>query len=1221
MMAKVTKSRLAKMRNCKKNAPDFEDTPPTSPTSNKTSETNFAEVIPKKGMWYVELSPLAASAPHVPFAPAKFSPSGGEDPSGLSLLANLAQPTDGTGVAKPPTPPVVNHVKHAPNGSLISFTVDSDDRRVDGLDVPVCYAPGWNVTPVVPNGVPFVPAISDSNIDLTRGRVLPMREPNHSLESIKEGDWNDDGYPYSVGLDNRWDNPCYVTNEGKPSEPDAVVADRSGNTNKVYYIPTFHPDSSDIVPDKPSVQFNPSVVAKKPNQGERDEPNSPIDESTGRFIQADGTSFRFLPNPVNVAVDTGVTEPPEAVPGCEQRCDPGLRCADHSTQGPAALPSVPYGIDDEKLHASLKKGVGDKHAQEPLLRESRRFEAEMAKLREYEAITGEIPWEHREAEYGRHRVAVQDIRLKMLNDKHRGNLPTLQTQQAPEDQQTPVRSHVTYFAKNEVVRDLTTLPPVNYSRMSFIHNISSPQQPFPEGVSQPEQMFNQPHCLGVHNVSEHDQQLQLSGVARPPQPVHPRHFPVAPSISSQQQHPSAMASPHNQKPYPHSVPPAAGSYAGLNDSSFVQGAQQQQTFCQLQLPTATEQQHPSHRQQAFHPHYPAATEFISDQHHLSLKSVSDQHLTFHQHNTEQHTCLQPFPPSSAGFSQQQHQLSTQTPRQQRTFHQTSLIAAQRSNAAQQLHPSSSQLQQQHHASLRQAAPVNASGQQLPASVAVPGQQQTSYHPHFPTSAATSAPHQSSSSQLPVSVHRAQGITGFLHSAHAQTPSAGPALGNQSIPHHGMQSQPQHQHHAMPSLAQHQLPAGIPPQQQGVSNYQFSNETGQRSAPTQLPHRTQQQQTEQTMITSTRPQLQPQLLHPPGTPGPPFQQNLTGTTGPLFQQQGVSNYHFSNAARQQFTTAQQPVAAQQQQTQQGVLTSCQSQLLQQSRGTPHHHVTCNDIAAFAQQNSTPFHGALNAALTAPGFRFGAQPGAQGNAATSPITPTNNSVTLPDILRQKSVTTSTTTASSSANGQGVQLISARTRNCDMIITLEKNGQPAFTWPVESHLSAHQDFMRTVLKIEKMVNLRDPNDAGQYFGVQAKGSSFVKRKLVFVHAMQGDHQAEQNTPENRRRWCNHIMRFWNSAEMQQQFKYPETCRYGGDITPQDENNCQPISHWLTLRDTMDYILQSYQNRYSCVADVLNEQPSILPFYYSDDLIPMVHTYYASSSGATVGGDNIDF
>jgi hypothetical protein len=980
---------------------------------------------------------FAAFDSHPLFNPAKFNASNNDDPSGLSLLANLAQPANDTGDGRPPTPPV-NFPKQAPNASLVAFTVNSNDRRINGLDVPVQFARAWGpqslakTPPFVREGVPFVPEISDVSAKLTRERVLPMREPNHSLESIKEGDWNDDGCAYDGGFDTKWDNPYSVAYGGKPSDLNQTMPQRNNNEipNKVYYLPTFHPDSSDIVPDKPTVAFGGVDVEKMPVCDGPGKANPHLDETKGKLVQTDGKSFQFVPYPVDggtIEDDACAKKPP----------DPGA----HGKSTAASL-LIPYGINDEELLVLLGKDDGASHQQSPSLRESRRFEAEMAKLREYECITGRVPWEHREAEYQRHQAAMNEISLRMVQQHQRRD-----------------RAH-------HVAAHLQSLhPSVNSSYISF------------PVVDNPPPATTLQNQISVH-------QARSSTVPGPQRQAfhHPRSSD-APVVVLGQQHPSSAMATQQHGTFFHQqqLQPVSGQHSC---STTVQGnISEQQLFRSVPITQEPLTFHPSSQ-------IPVTPETLFEQGDSCSAVLPPRQQTFNPHY---------FPPRQAVIPTQPHPTSATIARQQQAIHQTHFHSDH---------------------------------------CAIPGQRQ-------PSSAA----------QL-LSPHQAQGMTGYFHSNATQQPSP---TANQTI--------------------SHQATASVHNTEEDAMAFQDS-------------------------------------------------QQLHHSTG-LSQHQGVSNYYNAGGARQQVNIAQLGNQNQPRQGMQSVQTPGErveefrsAQQLQHSTGIPHHHIAYSDIATFATQNSGPFHGFHNTALLHPAFRHGVQTSAPGAAATPASNNIRDAATLPDILLQKSVTTSTTTASSSGNGQGVQIISARTRNCDMIITIEKNGQPAFTWPVESHLSGHQDFMRTVLKIEKMANLRDPNDAGQYFGVQAKGSNFVKRKLVFVHAMQGQLQAQLNTPENRRRWCNHIIQFWNSADMQQLFKYPETCRYGGDITPQDESKCQPISHWLTIRDTMEYILQSYQARYTSVADILNELPSILPYYYSDDLIPLVRNYYASySDTAAVNRDTLDF
>ncbi len=116
------------------------------------------------------------------------------------------------------------------------------------------------------------------------------------------------------------------------------------------------------------------------------------------------------------------------------------------------------------------------------------------------------------------------------------------------------------------------------------------------------------------------------------------------------------------------------------------------------------------------------------------------------------------------------------------------------------------------------------------------------------------------------------------------------------------------------------------------------------------------------------------------------------------------------------------------------------------------------------------------------------------------------------------------------------------------------------------------------------------------------------------QPQNQQQQNTQANRELWANNNIAFWNHPNYQRMCKYPEPLSYGGDITPQDETRAQPLSQWLTIRDTMDYIVQSYPS-FNTISDVLQNQ-QYLPWYYSAALTPFVLTHFAPLNQANANG-----
>ena len=150
---------------------------------------------------------------------------------------------------------------------------------------------------------------------------------------------------------------------------------------------------------------------------------------------------------------------------------------------------------------------------------------------------------------------------------------------------------------------------------------------------------------------------------------------------------------------------------------------------------------------------------------------------------------------------------------------------------------------------------------------------------------------------------------------------------------------------------------------------------------------------------------------------------------------------------------------------------------------------------------------------------------------------------------------------------------------------------------------EFARTTLKIDKITFLRSPSDPNRHMEIQAKGGH-MRRIITLVKTMSG-HNFHRNNAHNRKLWAQHIISFWNHPNTQRMFKYPEPLSFGSDITPMDETRSLPMSEYLTIRDTMDYIVQSY-SKFKSIADVLRDE-RYLPYYYSAAVIPAVHQHFA--------------
>ncbi|CAB9509763.1 hypothetical protein SEMRO_404_G135920.1 [Seminavis robusta] len=208
-----------------------------------------------------------------------------------------------------------------------------------------------------------------------------------------------------------------------------------------------------------------------------------------------------------------------------------------------------------------------------------------------------------------------------------------------------------------------------------------------------------------------------------------------------------------------------------------------------------------------------------------------------------------------------------------------------------------------------------------------------------------------------------------------------------------------------------------------------------------------------------------------------------------------------------------------------------------------------------------------------------------------------------------TVAKTTSITHTGGKGLQVSSAKARNHDMIMQLDKNGKAPFFTPAEQYLKQHGEYCQRVLKIDSIYSLRDPDNPFEHYG-EVSQTGYTRRIPVFVHAIPGKDAFRLNNHDNRQKWCNNFCKFWNAHETQGLFKYAETCRYSGDLTPQDETQAAPLSNWLTVRDTMDYILSVHSNQFKTISDVLRS-PACLRVYFSDDLLPRIREHFASYVG----------
>jgi hypothetical protein len=228
-------------------------------------------------------------------------------------------------------------------------------------------------------------------------------------------------------------------------------------------------------------------------------------------------------------------------------------------------------------------------------------------------------------------------------------------------------------------------------------------------------------------------------------------------------------------------------------------------------------------------------------------------------------------------------------------------------------------------------------------------------------------------------------------------------------------------------------------------------------------------------------------------------------------------------------------------------------------------------------------------------------AASNSSTSPAL---NDAARKLILDKSAALARSTAASAPGgiNGKApMRVIVARTRNNDMVIKMEKRSGPGYTTHMETYMKNNDVYTKDTLKVDKWSYLVDPNDIFTQFGVP-NSNGYSRRILVLVHTMHGPNQFVLNNAHNRALWANAVVKFYNDPQMQSEMRYAEQACFAGDVTPQDETNALPLSHWLNAQDTINYIIQVQANCNSFTDVLSNAQ--LMALYFDEAVIPRVQT-----------------
>ena len=103
-----------------------------------------------------------------------------------------------------------------------------------------------------------------------------------------------------------------------------------------------------------------------------------------------------------------------------------------------------------------------------------------------------------------------------------------------------------------------------------------------------------------------------------------------------------------------------------------------------------------------------------------------------------------------------------------------------------------------------------------------------------------------------------------------------------------------------------------------------------------------------------------------------------------------------------------------------------------------------------------------------------------------------------------------------------------------------------------------------------------------------------------MPEDPEEYSNNADNRKVWGKNLATMFTTIGQSDEYTYKVRFTFGGNITP--PSNPPPLSHWLTIKDTMTIILDTYQDTFIMETDVFNN-PDIALKYYLNDILPTAH------------------
>ena len=228
------------------------------------------------------------------------------------------------------------------------------------------------------------------------------------------------------------------------------------------------------------------------------------------------------------------------------------------------------------------------------------------------------------------------------------------------------------------------------------------------------------------------------------------------------------------------------------------------------------------------------------------------------------------------------------------------------------------------------------------------------------------------------------------------------------------------------------------------------------------------------------------------------------------------------------------------------------------------------------------------------------------------------TSPTAKRTKTEESNTTVAAVSPDG-GKQIFVSKIRSGDMIMLMKKGDNAPYWKPTRDYMSDNPEFVQNTLGIDKMHNRRHPQNPSTYLAQLTNG--YNRYYPVFTKIV-GDEDLQNNTPETRRNWANTFIHFHNHHRMQMNYRYPEDAHFAGDITPQDETRCPPLSDYCTIKDTMDCMTLAYANCH--IGQIINDAEAMTKYFsptlhnaVRDEFLSYVQEWERIQNGENVQND----